>query len=174
MGAVVSAEPLDMLPEQAADFAALQAAAAEQEAEAAAMVGEEEQAGPDAAAETAAMFGAAVALLSPMLPYLPAIYTPERIEQLAGAYVPVAEKYGWSAGGWLDRFGAEIALVVVAGPMVVQTVGAHKAMRAEREREERARKAAAEVTPKAAPVALEAAGSGIVAGTVTFGQVAPA
>jgi len=148
-----------MLPEQAADFAALQAAAMEQEAEAAAMAGDVEPARPDQVAETAAMFGAAVALLSPMLPYLPGIYTQERVEQLAGAYMPVAEKYGWSAGGWLEKFGAEIALVAVAGPLIVQTVGAHKAHKAAAAKVERERKGQAPAVP-------EMPAQGVVAGTV--------
>lgn len=117
--------------EQAADLAELQG-----------MAGADPMAAPveveapaDPVAETAAAFGVAVAVLSPLLPYVGAIYTDDRIQALAGAYVPVAEKYGWaSGGGFFEKWGAEIALLAVAGPMAAQTVAAHRAWMAEREK----------------------------------------
>lgn len=134
------ANEVEMLAdEQAADLARLRAAAAEGEPAPADMA-EVEPVGPDPVQETAAMFGAVVALASPLLPYLPTIYTPETVQALAGAYVPVAQKYGWDAGGWLEKFGAEIALIAVAGPVVVRTAGAHKEWKAEKAREARAAK----------------------------------
>lgn len=125
--------------EQAADLARLRAAA--MEGEPAPISGElAEAAAPDPVAETAAMLGAVVALASPLLPYLPTIYTPETVQALAGAYVPVAEKHGWNVGGWLDRYAAELALVAVAGPVAIRTANAHKAWKAERAAEARAKR----------------------------------
>lgn len=140
-----------MSPEQAADFAALQAAANEQEAEAAALVAE--PAGPDPAEEAKAAFGLVVGLLSPLLPYLPAIYTDDALSRLAGAYVPVAEKYGWNMGGMFDQYGAEIVLAGVALPLVAQTRNVHIAWAAERAAREKADKPGA---LPAAPVSQDA------------------
>lgn len=86
-------------------------------------------------AETAAMFGAAVAMLSPVLPYLPGIYTPETVNRLAEVYQPVADKYGWDVGGWLAGYGAELALIGTAVPLIAATAAAHKAHVAAKEAE---------------------------------------
>jgi hypothetical protein len=95
----------------------------------------------DPVAETAAMFGMAIGLLSPLLPYLPAIYTTETVQQLAGAYVPVAEKYGWASGGGIfEKYGPELMLAGVAVPLAVQTAQAHKAWAAERAKTEEGEK----------------------------------
>jgi len=83
--------------------------------------------GPDKVAEAKAVFSMVVALASPLLPYLPSIYTEERLEMLAGAYVPVAEKHGWDMGEFLAGWSAEIALVGVAAPLAIQTMQAHRA-----------------------------------------------
>lgn len=119
-------------------------------------MGPDPAAGPvavvDPAAETAAMIGAAVGLLSPLLPYLPTIYTPDRIQGIAAAYVPVATKYGWNVGGWLEQYGAEIALIATAGPALLQTANAHKAWKAEREKEEREKEERKKPATQAAPV----------------------
>lgn len=72
-----------------------------------------------------------VAALGPALPYLPTIYTPDTIRALAGAIVPVADKYGLSVGGIMA--GPEIGLLMVAGPLALATVVAHKQWRAERD-----------------------------------------
>lgn len=80
----------------------------------------------DPVAEARALFGVVVGLAEPMMPYLPTIYTPEKLDTLAAAYVPVAEKYGWNVGGWLSEFGAEIALAAAAVPLAIQTAKAHR------------------------------------------------
>lgn len=154
--------------EQAADLARLQAAA--MDGEPAALSDEVAQAAaPDPVAETAAMLGAVVALASPLLPYLPTIYTPETVQALAGAYVPVAEKHGWNVGGWLDRYAAELALVAVAAPVAIRTANAHKAFKAER---------AAEARAKRGEPAPASQGGGdrpaVVAGTVPAPEPGPA
>ena len=118
----------------------------------------------DPAKEMAAVIGVAVGLLSPALPYLPGIYTQERIQQIAAAYVPVAEKHGWNMGGWMEQWGAEIALGAVALPALMQTVQAHKAYK-----DAKARAAAMEKgqAPAAAEDRPEASPPGVVVGTVT-------
>lgn len=154
--------------EQAADLARLRAAA--MEGEPAPISGElAEAAAPDPVAETAAMLGAVVALASPLLPYLPTIYTPETVQALAGAYVPVAEKHGWNVGGWLDRYAAELALVAVAGPVAIRTATAHKAWKAERAAEARAKKG----EPAPAP-SQGGDRPAVVAGTVQAPEPEPA
>lgn len=118
----------------------------------------------DPSAETAAVIGLVVGMLTPMLPYLPAIYTDDKVRALAGAYVPVAQKYGWDSGGWFDRYGAEIMLAGVGLPLLAQTRAAHQAWAADKRREERARVAAPGVAEAAAPEVSQA---------VQFGTAAP-
>ncbi|WP_354682645.1 hypothetical protein [Cupriavidus necator] len=74
-----------------------------------------------------------VAVLSPALPYLPTVYTPDTIKALAGAIVPVADKYGLSVGGIMS--GPEIGLLIVAGPLALATYVAHKGWREQQEAE---------------------------------------
>lgn len=74
-----------------------------------------------------------VTALSPALPYLPAIYTPDTIRALAGAIVPVASKYGLSVGGIMS--GPEIGLLMVAGPLALSTYVAHRAWREQQDAE---------------------------------------
>lgn len=106
----------------------------------------------DRVREARDVFGLGVVMLSPMLPYLPEVYTPERLDALAGAYVPVADKYGWDVGGLLSEYSAEVALVAVALPLAVQTRMAHIEW-------SRSREPAAQVEPgePAAAVAPEGA-----------------
>lgn len=85
----------------------------------------------DPAAEWEMTLTVLVAALGPALPYLPTIYTPDTIRALAGAIVPVADKYGLSVGGIMA--GPEIGLLMVAGPLALATVVAHKQWRAERD-----------------------------------------
>lgn len=102
-------------------------------------------------AETAAMIGAVVGMLSPVLPYLPGIYTPETVDRLAAAYQPVADKYGWDMGGWLTQYGAEIALAGTVVPLAMVTAKAHRAHVAEKQAAQEA-SAKAEAKPEAGPV----------------------
>lgn len=128
--------------QEASNLAALAGAAAAVDADAAAdefgpAPGGAVPAGPDPVDEARAVFGMVVGMLSPLLPYLPSIYTDDALARLAAAYVPVAEKYGWSMGGMLDQYGAEIMLAGVALPLVVQTRNVHVAWAAERAARER-------------------------------------
>lgn len=97
-----------------------------------------EAVGPDPVAETQAVIGVVVGLLVPVLPYLGAIYTEDVQGRLAAAYVPVADKYGWTSGGGIfERYGPELMLAAAALPVVVQTARAHKAWAADRVKKER-------------------------------------
>lgn len=85
----------------------------------------------DPAVEWEMTLGVLVAVLSPALPYVPTVYTPAAIKALAAAIVPVANKYGLSVGGIMS--GPEVGLLMVAGPLALATVVAHKQWRAEQD-----------------------------------------
>lgn len=108
--------------EQAADLAALEAAAGGQ-AQPGGKVAtvEPEQQGPSKQEEIAALMGMAVAALSPMLPSLKAIYTPETIGAASGAIGALCDKHGWLDGGVFGKYGAEIACAAVVGPLAYAT-----------------------------------------------------
>lgn len=126
--------------------------------------------GPDPVAETSAVLSMVVGMLSPLLPYLPEIYTPEKIAALAGAYVPVAEKYGWQSAGWLDKYGAEVVLIATAAPVAMQTAQAHRAWQAAREAERRAKSGERVAVTVKADEPLPA---GPGPGTIQFGTAVP-
>lgn len=96
------------------------------------------EAAPDVVGEMRAVLAVAVGMLSPVLPYLPAIYTDEVQGRLAAAYVPVADKYGWQTGGGIfEKYGAEIMLAATVLPLAVQTRAAHGQWMEERAEAER-------------------------------------
>lgn len=94
---------------------------------AAPLPGEPEPISP--ADELAELIVLGVTVASPLLPYLPTIYTPEVCKSLAVAIVPVAEKYGVDMSG--VRGGPELTLLMVALPLAAMTFAAHKQWRAE-------------------------------------------
>lgn len=109
--------------EQAADLAALQAAAATDHSQAG---GPEPTApaapAPDLAAEIAGLVTVAVATLGPMFPSLKTIYTPDVTQAAAQAVAAVCRKHGWMEGGLMGKWGEEIACVAIVGPLAWQTV----------------------------------------------------
>ena len=106
--------------EQAADFAALQAAAGPGPEEVAAEE-QQEQGRPELATEIAGLVQAAVSMLAPMFPSLPGIYTPEATQSAAAAVAGVCHKHGWMQGGVMGRWGEEIACVAIVGPLAFAT-----------------------------------------------------
>jgi hypothetical protein len=142
--------------EQAADLAALQAVAAEQGAAqqgaaqqgAAAQV--QEQAGADLAGELSAVAGIALAVLSVPYPSLAPIWTEQAVQGVAKAAAAVCEKHGWLSGGFMAGYGAEMALLATAGPLVVASYGAVKADTAARR--EKPEKQPEALPPVAGPV----------------------
>lgn len=87
----------------------------------------------DPAAEWEMTISLVVAVLSPALPYLPGIYTPDTIKALSGAIVPVADKYGLNVGGMMG--GPEVGLLLIAAPLGLSTYVAHKQWKAQQEAE---------------------------------------
>lgn len=60
-------------------------------------------------------------LFVPLIPKLAEIYTNETCEMLAQSAVPVMQKHGWSTGGMLGQWGAELALLAVSAPIAIAT-----------------------------------------------------
>lgn len=87
----------------------------------------------DPAAEWLMVLILARTALAPLWPFVVPIYTDERLQEVAAAFVPVADKYGVSAGGVFDKWGAELRLAMVLGPLVLQTWLAWKVAKAEAE-----------------------------------------
>lgn len=106
--------------EQAADLAALTAQAADVPAAPGAPV-EPEPEPRDLAAEIEGLTLAAVGILAPMFPSLPAIYTKTATAAAAAAVANVCNKHGWMQGGVLGRYGEEIACLAVVGPLAFAT-----------------------------------------------------
>ncbi|ALS61858.1 hypothetical protein [Pandoraea norimbergensis] len=115
----------DLLERKAAAFESQIETAA-----AAPLPGEPEPINP--ADELAELIVLGVTVASPLLPYLPSIYTPDVCKQLAAAIVPVAEKYGIDVSG--VRGGPELTLIMTALPLAAMTFAAHKQWRAEVEK----------------------------------------
>lgn len=139
-----------MSAEQMAERAALDVAAREEAAQAAALI--QTPANAEAAPETSEaeewaalpqMFGAALAI---GLPELQAVYTPEACRAWGESMVPVARKYGWDAAAIM---GVEMGLLAASLPFIVGTVGAIKARRAKdaMKPDKEAAKAAAQSVP---------------------------
>lgn len=68
-------------------------------------------------AEIVGLLTLAAALASPMFPSIEKIYTPETIDSIATAAVPVLVKRGWSVGSALGKYGEELALLSVVLPV---------------------------------------------------------
>lgn len=113
--------------EQAADLAALQAAANDGAPGAPAPAAEPAPQGPDLAREITGLVTAAVAALGPMFPSLKAIYTPEVTQAAAQSIAGVCDKHGWLQGGVMGKWGEEIACLAVVGPLAVATYQGVKA-----------------------------------------------
>lgn len=150
--------------EQAADLAALQAAAADAPAVAGQPAAEPEPAGPNLAAEIAGLVTVAVATLGPMFPSLRTTYTPEVTQAAAEAIARVCDKHGWMQGGLMGKWGEEIACAAIVGPLAFQTYQGIKAdMEARKPPKEPARLEFPDLAasaPSEAPAAAK---------TVTFG-----
>lgn len=150
--------------EQAADLAALQAAAAGAPAAPGAAI-EPEQQGPDLAREIAGLVGVALATLGPVLPSLKATYTPEVTEAAAQAVAAVCRKHGWMEGGMLGKWGEEIACLAIVGPLAWQTAQGIRADLAARAPAKEVPAIAGPDLAAPAPVSVQGVGQK----TVTFG-----
>lgn len=161
-------EPDAPSAEQAADLAALRAAATP-EAQPGALV-EVEPAGPDLGTEIAGAVTMAVALLGPIYPSLKEIYTPETTQAAAGAVAAVCNKHGWLQGGMMGEYGEEITCLLIVGPLALATYKGVQADNAERAKTEPATEPG-DLLDVAAPPAPAAPATGAPVGqkTVTFG-----
>lgn len=92
------------------------------------------------AAEIVGLLTILAGLFTPVFPSLSKIYTPETVQSLADAAVPVMNKHGWTTGEFMGKWAAELALAAVAVPVALATV---QGVRADI--------AAAKATEKAAP-----------------------
>lgn len=109
-----------MPAEQAADFAALAAAASVEAAPLPGAPVEPER--PALADEIKALTLAFVGMAAPILPSLAKIYTEETTTAAAQAVAAVCEKHGWLSAGLMGDYGEEIAAAVVLLPIGFATV----------------------------------------------------
>lgn len=157
-------EPDAPSAEQAADLAALRAAAMP-DAQPGALV-QAEPAGPDLGTEIAGAVTMAVTILGPMFPSLREIYTPEATQAAAGAVAAVCNKHGWMQGGMMGQYGEEITCLLIVGPLAVATYKGVQADNAARAKAD-PMKEGGDPLEVAAPE--PAAGEPIGQKTVTFG-----
>ena len=125
------------------DLAALEAEAAAVDAEIApaAQVEQPAEAAPpvaDEVAELSALISIVSGLFAPVFPSLAKIYTPDTVQSLAQAAVPVMRKHGWSTSALLGRYAEELALLAVVAPVGMATWQGIKADVAAAEKEKQA------------------------------------
>lgn len=116
----------NMAAEQAADLAALQAAANEADA-GPALPGQEAPPVADLGKEIGGLMAMAVATLAPAFPSLAKIYTPETIGAASESIAAVCRKHGWMQGGMMGEYQEEITCLFVVGPLALATVQGVKA-----------------------------------------------
>lgn len=163
--------PEGMSSEQAADLAALRAAAAPVAQPGQVVEAEPER--PDLGTEIAGAVTMAVALLGPIYPSLREIYTPETTQAAAGAVAAVCNKHGWLQGGMMGEYGEEITCLLIVGPLALATYKGVQADNAARAKTEPA-KEGGELLDLSAPAAPAGPAPGEPVGqkTVTFGAPA--
>lgn len=91
-------------------------------------------AGVDIAAEIGGIVSMLVKVLEPAFPSLPGIYTPEVTAAASGAVAALCQKHGWLREGIGGKYGEELAVALIVGPLAVQTVVAVKADMAARQK----------------------------------------
>lgn len=98
----------------------------------------------DYGTEAAMLLSTLVLIAAPFFPSIPRIWTDAKRKAVAAAAAPVMEKYGFTLGDFMGAYKEEITLLVVAGPVILETIDGIKADRA-------AAKATDKPTPTAAP-----------------------
>lgn len=115
MSETAAVEPGAMAEDQATELAALEAAAKGQGAPAGEpMAGE--PAPVDTVEESRQMWAMVFTVAGGIMPEVERLYTPERIERIAVAWVPLAQKRGWDLGDLFGRWAPEIMFVVAIIP----------------------------------------------------------
>lgn len=123
---------------QAADFAALEATAADLDAGAPGAPEPEPEAPPvDLAGELSGLIAVAVGIAAPMYPTVAAIYTEGTIAAAAGAVARVCQKHGWLQAGVAGKWSEEIAAAAILIPLGMATANAIRADNAARQAEEK-------------------------------------
>jgi hypothetical protein len=61
---------------------------------------------------------------------VPKVWTAEKQAAVAAAAAPVMEKYGFTLGDFMGAYKEEIALLFVAGPVILETIDGIRADRA--------------------------------------------
>jgi hypothetical protein len=98
----------------------------------------------DYGTEAAMLLSTLVLIAAPFFPSIPRIWTDAKQKAVAAATAPVMEKYGFTLGDFMGAYKEEITLLVVAGPVILETIDGIKADRA-------AAKVSDKPTPTAAP-----------------------
>jgi hypothetical protein len=98
----------------------------------------------DYGTEAAMLVSTLVLIAAPFYPSIKKIWTKEKQTAVAAALAPVMEEEGFSLGDFMGKYGNKMTLLIVAGPLVLETIDGVKADRA-------AAKAGAKPAPTAAP-----------------------
>ena len=138
-------EELAALETEAAAVDAVNAPPVETQAEAGPVVPGNEQ------AEVAWLITILAGLFAPVFPSLQKIYTPDTINSIAAAAVPVMAKRGWTTGALLGKYAEELALAAVAVPVALATWQGIKADVAAAKAKDKAEPAKAITEQPAAP-----------------------
>ncbi len=113
--------------EQAADLAALTAAANDAPPVPGAPVQEPEPLKPDLASEIEAIIMMTVATLGPMFPSLKETYTAPVTGAASQSIAAVCNKHGWLQNGMMGQYGEELACLAIVGPLAYSTYTGIKA-----------------------------------------------
>lgn len=98
-------------------------------------------------AEAAMLLSTLVLIAAPFFPSVPKVWTKDKQAAVASAAAPVMAKHGFTLGDFMGAWKEEIALLLVAGPVILETIDGIKADRAAG----KAPKPAAEPDPMPAP-----------------------
>jgi hypothetical protein len=112
--------------EQAADLAALQAAADSAPLPPGAEPPPPEPPPVDLGGEIAQAMLIVSKILAPALPSLATIYTEQSCATAGASIAGVCDKHGWLQDGFLGKWGPEIACLAICGPMAAATVSGVK------------------------------------------------
>ena len=81
-------------------------------------------------AEAAMLLSTLVLIAGPFFPSVPKVWTKDKQAAVAAAAAPVMVKYGFTLGDFMGAYKEEIALLLVAGPVILETIDGIKADRA--------------------------------------------
>lgn len=79
--------------------------------------------------EAAMLISTLVLIAGPFFPSVPKVWTKDKQAAVAAAAAPVMEKHGFTLGDFMGAYKEEIALLMVAGPVILETIDGIKADR---------------------------------------------